>query len=98
MLVTALAGGIAGCGGNNQSNTDEEVVITWKMPGPSGQADSEKVWAEFNKKLKEYEGMENVTVKFDVTDASDYSQKFLMSQTGGDDMDIIQTYTLKFVE
>ena len=98
MLVTALAGGIAGCGGNNQSNTDEEVVITWKMPGPSGQADAEKVWAEFNKKLKEFEGLENVTVKFDVTDASDYSQKFLMSQTGGDDMDIIQTYTLKFVE
>lgn len=97
MLLCAVAVPMTGCGGSKDGGTDGEVVINWTMPGPGVQTDSEEVWQEFNKQLKTYDGLENVTVNFDVIPAADYSQKFLMAQTGGDKMDIIQTYTLDYV-
>ncbi len=96
-LAAAMLCAAAGCGGSSV-NENGETVLTWTMPGPGKQPDADKVWAEFNNQLKTYEGFENVTVNFDVVDASEYSQKFLMAQTGGDVMDIIQTYTLDFVK
>lgn len=97
-LAAAMLISVCGCGGGKNTNENGEVVLTWTMPGPGKQMDADKVWAEFNKQLKTYEGFENVTVNFDISDAGDYSQKFLMAQTGGEDMDIIQTYTLDFVK
>ena len=88
---------ICGCS-EKKDETNSEVTIKWIMPGPGKQQDSSMVWDEFNKGLKTYEGLENVTVNFDVISASDYAQKFLMAQTGDDPMDIIQTYSLDFVK
>ena len=97
LLALILAVSIMpGCG--KKISSDGAVTIKWVMPGPGEQADSQKVWAEFNKKLQTYDGFENVTVKFDVIPASDYSQKFLLMQTGGEKMDIIQTYTLNYAD
>ncbi len=101
MLLATLATGIfSGCSKQETTQTDtgEEVVLKWVMPGPGKQSDADLVWAEFNKQLKTYEGMENITVDFEVIEAGDYVQKFMMAQTGGDKMDIIQTYTLDFVK
>ncbi len=97
-LAAAMLCSAVGCTNEGSVNENGEVVLTWTMPGPGKQQDADEVWAEFNKQLKTYEGFENVTVNFDVSDVSDYSQKFLMAQTGGDKMDIIQTYTLDFVK
>lgn len=100
MVLTGVLAGTAlcSCTQGEQKSNNEEVVLNWIMPGPGVQQDSELVWEEFNKQLKTYEGLENVSVNFNVINASDYSQKFLMAQTSGDAMDIIQTYTLDFVK
>ncbi len=97
LLSIMLAAVAAGCSNGENKTENGEVVINWTMPGPGVQTDSEMVWEEFNKQLKTYEGLENVSVKFDVISSADYAQKFLMAQTGGDKMDIVQTYTLDFV-
>lgn len=97
LAVSAVAGTVvsmSGCSGNSEDG----IVLTWKMPGPGKQKDADKVWAEFNEQLKTYEGFEDVTVNFEIYDASDYSQKFLNAQIKGGAMDIIQTYTLDFVK
>ncbi len=99
VLAAAMLIGVSGCGGDGvKTNENGEIVVHWTMPGPGKQQDADKVWAAFNEKLKTYEGFENVKVEFDVVDAGDYAQKFLMAQTGGEALDIVQTYTLKFVE
>ncbi len=97
LLAAMAAGAAAGCSNNSEQENGGEIVINWTMPGPGKQADADLVWEEFNKQLKTYEGLENVTVNFDVISSSDYKQKFLMAQTSKEDMDIIQTYTLDFV-
>ena len=99
LLAGILTGVFSGCGKQEaKDQSGEEVVVNWVMPGPGKQADAEEVWSEFNKRLKTYEGLENVSVNFEVIEANDYVQKFLMAQTGGDKMDIIQTYTLDFAK
>ena len=103
IILMALAASIAigsccGCSKKNETSGGEEVTLKWVMPGPGEQKDSDIVWKEFNEKLKTYEGLENVSVDFDVVDANDYAQKFLMAQTSGDDMDIVQTFTLDFTK
>lgn len=97
-LAGLLALGLAGCGQKPADNADagKPVTLRWTMPGPGEQQDSAMVWEEFNKQLKTYPGMENVTIEFDVIAQADYAQKFLLSQTGGEKMDIVQTYTLDF--
>ncbi len=99
LLSAAMLVGIAGgCGSEKKKRDGEGVTLRWVMPGPGKQSDSDAVWAEFNKRLKTYDGLENVSVDFEVIPASDYSQKFLLMQTGSDDLDIVQTYTLDFAK
>ena len=99
LLAASLAVGmIGGCGEKTEKKQGEEVTLKWVMPGPGKQKDSDEIWEAFNKELKTYPGLENVTVAFDIIPAGDYAQKFLMAQTSGDPMDIIQTYTLDFTK
>lgn len=76
----------------------EPVTLKWIMPGPGKQLDSQMVWDEFNKRLKEFEGFENVTVDIEVIPSTDYAQKFEMMKIGKDSLDIIQTYQLDFAD
>lgn len=98
LAAALMTSALSGCGEKKENGEGKEVTIKWVMPGPGEQKDSDIVWNEFNKQLKTYEGLENVTVDFEVIDANDYAQKFLMAQTSGDDMDIVQTYTLDFAK
>lgn len=72
----------------------EGITLNWIMPGVGTQKDSEMVWAEFNKRLKNYEGMENISVNFQVIPAGDYAKSFMMLQSEKSDIDIVQTYQL----
>lgn len=101
-LVLAMATAVAltsfaGCGNKNADN-GEEVTLKWVMPGAGMQKDSELVFKTVNEKLKTYKGFENVNLDITVYASGDYLKKFLLLQTSGADMDIIQTYTLKDTE
>lgn len=99
ILAGVMALSLASCGDKKQTNKDgDEITLKWVVPGPGKQKDSSKVWAEVNKKLKTYEGLENVNLEIEPIATSDYSQKVMLMQTSGEQMDILGTYTLDFYE
>lgn len=85
----------AGCGTKNASDGGE-VTLKMTMVGPSGQKDAQKVFDEVNKKLKTYEGCENITLDINIIEGSDYKQKFQLWQTSSEQVDIVQTYGLDY--
>lgn len=86
----------AGCTNKNQADTNGDVTLKWVLLGPGIQDDSEKVWQKVNEKLKTYEGMENTSVDVEILDGADYQQKFVLMQTSGQQLDIVQTCSLDF--
>ena len=76
LAVLSLISICGGCKTNDSMVMDEEVTLKWVMPGPGKQKDADDVWNEFNKQLKTYPGLENVSVDFEVMDANDYAQKY----------------------
>lgn len=98
MMISLVACGGNGAGDANLIETDlsNPITLKWVMPGPGVQADSEKVWAYFNEELHKVEGFENVSVEIEVIPVADYAQKMTLMQTSGEQMDIIQTYQLKY--
>lgn len=102
-LVLPLCAAVAltsltGCNGGKQSDNSEKVTLKWTMVGPAGQKDQTLVFEELNKKLKTYEGFENIDLDISVVNASDYKQKFMLWQTSKEKMDIVQTYCLDYGE
>lgn len=100
LAAIMLTAGFAGCGKKDTGNENAdggEIKLKWVMSGSGEQSDSQTVWQEFNKELKTYEGMENVSVEFKIIPYADYTQKFLLMQTSKEHFDIAQTYQLKEV-
>ncbi len=89
---------LSGCKKNQNSGNSEKVVINWIMSGVGVQKDSEDVFRAVNEKLKTYEGFENVELNITPVTFSDYAQRFLLMQTSGKPMDIVQTYQLQYVD
>lgn len=98
LSLLVAAGSFAGCSGKKGSSSDGDITLKYVLPGPGKQPDSDKVWKVMNEKIKEYKGLENVSLDIQVVPASDYSQKFTLWQTSGEKMDIIQTYMLDYVK
>ena len=97
LLATMLATLLSGCGGEKKTETKEEMVtLRYVMAGPGMQEDSEKVWKAFNDKL--HEKLPNVTVDFEVFSMADYRQKFMLMQTSGEQIDIVNMYGLDFAQ
>lgn len=95
MLTAAMLVPAAGCK-KEQALTDGNITLKWIFPGPGEQKDSQKVWAEFNKRIKEFPGLENVDVDIECINTSDYKQRVLLMQTGDEKYDIVSTYSLNF--
>ncbi len=97
ILALAVVFSFAGCGDKKatENNTDD-ITLKWVMPGPGKQTDSDIVWEKFNEELKKQENLENVTVEFEIIPPADYAQKFLLMQTGGEQMDIVGTFALDY--
>ena len=99
ILAGAMVLSMSACTDKKKGGEDgDKVKLTWVMPGPGKQTDSEKVWDEVNKQIKTYKGLENVDIKIESIPTSDYKQKVMLMQTGGEAMDILGTYTLDYVE
>lgn len=95
LAAVVSVGTMSGCSFLNKADNGK-VKLVWVMPGPGKQVDSDKVWAEVNKKIAEY--LPNVEVEFKVYSSSDYSQKVMLMQTTREKMDIVNTGLLNFGE
>lgn len=95
VMLLVLAVSLCACSGGKSG---DKVTLKWVMPGPGIQADSEEVWAEFNKKLHTYEGFENVDVEIEVMPTSEYAQKVMLMLTSGEKIDIAATYCLPYAQ
>lgn len=96
VLCAAMLPVMAGCGGQGKQSTASggDITLKWVMPGPGKQVDSERVWSKFNEELQNY--LPGVSVSFEVIPTADYKQKYLLMNTGREEMDLISTYTLDF--
>lgn len=77
-----------------KTSKDETITLKYLMPGPGHQQDSEEVYRAFNEKLHEY--LPNVNVDIECISTAEYNQQYLLMQTGGTQMDIVNTYGLSF--
>ena len=92
MVATLL---LAGCAKKPVTN-DGEVTLKWVYNG-SVQEDSQKVWAAFNEKLKEY--LPNTTVEFEPIEGASYAEKWKLKMASGEPVDIAWTgYTATYVD
>ena len=96
MWVTAASMALcsAGCGEKNKSGDEEVAKLKWVMAGPGKQVDAEKVWEQFNAKLKE-KGV-NAEVDFEIIPLSEYKQKFTLMLSSREQIDIANMYGLDF--
>lgn len=95
LAAVLAAGAVSGCTAKRkESESDDNVVLKYVMPGPGIQRDAERVWEEFNKKL--HEKLPNVTVEFEIFPVSEYKQQFMLMQTSREKIDIANVYALDF--
>ena len=74
----------------------EPVTLEWYFNGNGPQQDTQKVEDYVNELLKDYEGLEHVTLHMNSFSGSDYAQQLLLAQTSGKQIDIISTYGLDY--
>lgn len=75
----------------------EPVTLEWYYRGNGQQEDTDKVEAAVNELLKSYPGLEHVSISLNCFTGSEYAQQVLLSQTSGQQMDIINTVNLDFL-
>lgn len=84
---------------NDEPQTSAEpIVLEWYYRGNGIQKDTELVETEFNKLLKTFPGMENVTVNFNCYTGADYPNAVALAQSAGQQIDILNTVGLDFVD
>lgn len=90
VLATFLAFTSAGCYPNKDNQKaagTKETKLKWIMLGPGKQADADKVWAEFNKKLQKL--LPGVKVDFEVIASADYAEKYKLMTAAREPMDLL---------
>jgi|GEM_PF-1435951 len=75
----------------------DPVILEWYYAGNGPQQDTQKVEDYVNELLKDYEGLEHVSIHLNCFIGDDYAQQVLLAQTSGKQMDIVQTYKLNYV-
>ena len=76
----------------------EPVTLQWYYRGNGVQKDTQAVENRVNELLKEYEGLEHVTIKMNPFISSDYANGVLLAQTSGAQIDILNTVGLKYAD
>ncbi len=76
----------------------DPVTLEWWYRGNGVQKDTELVNEEFNKLLQTYPGMEHVTVHFNCFTGSDYANAVALAQSAGQQIDILNSVYLNFVD
>lgn len=76
----------------------EPITLEWWYRGNGIQKDTELVEAEFNKLLQTFPGMEHVTVNFNCFVSADYKNAVALAQSADQQIDILNTVSLNFVD
>lgn len=94
------AAAVQGTDGQTETTgkSSEPIVLEWYYRGNGIQKDTELVETEFNKLLQTYPGMENVTVNFNCYTGADYPNAVALAQSAGQQIDILNTVGLDFVD
>lgn len=76
----------------------DPVTLEWYFRGNGQQDDTDKVEEAVNELLKEYPGLEHVSININCFPSSDYAQQVALSQTSGAQMDIVNSVNLDFYQ
>ena len=76
----------------------DPVTLEWYYRGNGIQTDTQAVNDRVNELLKEYPGLEHVTVNLNPFISSDYKNGVLLAQTSGEQIDILGSVTLNYVD
>ncbi len=76
----------------------DPVTLEWYYRGNGQQADTDKVEARVNELLKEYPGLEHVSININCFPSADYSTQVTLAQTSGDQIDILNSVNLNFAQ
>ena len=90
IALAMLAGVLAGCGGPQAAKEDDanaQVTLRWMFVGPGEQKDSQKVWDKFNEVLANY--LPNTTVEFECIPPADYAEKWKLTSSSQEKVDIV---------
>ena len=79
------------------SEPKEPVTLEWYYRGNGIQTDTQAVNDHINELLKEYPGLEHVTVNLHPFTSADHTNGILMAQTSGEQIDILGTVGLNYV-
>lgn len=74
----------------------EPVLLEWYFRGNGQQKDTEEVEARVNELLKDYPGLEHVSININCFPSADYATKVVLAQTEGAQIDILNTVSLNF--
>lgn len=74
----------------------EPVLLEWYFRGNGQQEDTDEVEARVNELLKEYPGLEHVSININCFPSSDYSTKVTLAQAEGAQIDILNTVSLDY--
>ena len=97
---------VQGSASENQSSVGQEtkqeekqkepVTLEWYYRGNGQQADTEEVEARINELLKDYPGLEHVSINLNCYPSSDYATQVSLAQTSGLQIDILNSVSLDF--
>lgn len=76
----------------------DPVTLEWYYRGNGIQTDTQAVNDRVNELLKEYPGLEHVTVNLNPFAASDYANGVLLAQTSGEQIDILGSVSLNYLD
>ena len=80
------------------AESKDPVVLEWYYRGNGQQKDTEEVEAAVNELLKEYPGLEHVSININCFPSSDYKQQIVLAQSSGAQMDLVSSVSLDFYE
>jgi len=76
----------------------EPVTLEWYYRGNGQQEDTDKVEARVNELLKEYPGLEHVSININCYPASDYATQVILAQSSNAQIDILNSVSLNFAQ
>ncbi len=96
-LASTLAFSVVGYA-KEEENSKDPVTLEWYYRGNGIQKDTQAVEDRINELLKDYEGLEHVTISLNPFIASDYANAVLLAQTSGEQIDILGSVSLNYVD
>lgn len=76
----------------------DPITLEWYFRGNGQQQDTDKIEEAVNELLKEYPGLEHVSININCFPGSEYAQQISLAQTSGAQMDIVNSVNIDFYQ